>query len=157
MSNQVVITGELSKKRMKCFVWTIPKFSSLRQTGARFCDSLSFTFMNSSFCLRMYLPPLDYNVLSVSLVNICASNCYVTSTFSIRKSDYTLLKFRKGSCNSNTLDGSILRERQFELLPRDTLTIICDLECSSDKQILPPAEETLTKLTGNDEYIFLII
>lgn len=157
MSNEV-ITGELSKKRMKSFVWKIPKFSSLRQTGTDFYDSLSFNFMNTSFRLRIMPPSLAYNVLSVSLVKnptaMYVSDFYGTSTFSIRKSDYTLLKFRKGTCNSNTLEGSILRERQFELLPSDTLTIVCDLESSSVKQILPPAEKRHTRLTGNDEYKF---
>lgn len=146
MSNKGII-GELSEKARR-FEWKIPMFSTLCQTDSCFYDSPSFIFGSMKLHLRMYPPTDNCDFLSVHLNYESEPSCNVNFSFSIKKTDGTLIGTKTADesimsyqpgCD-RFFEGCDLRKQQSELLPSDTLTIICDLEAGG-KQAEQHAED----------------
>lgn len=140
------IIGELNKTE-KGYEWKIPNFSSLCQIDYYY-DSSPFTFMDVPFYLRIFPIRNTYDSLSLFLLSHKELSFDVTYSFSIKKSDGTLVgtKIATKSSVFKQSDGfflfskvSNLEERKSELLPDDTLTVICEL--FTEKQTLISVEE----------------
>lgn len=146
MSNKGII-GNLDETEKRC-EWEIPNFFSLCQTDC-FCESPSFPFANASFHLRIYPLCSPYDFLSLYLKCDSEPSPDVTYSFSIRKNDGTLIgtatkPYVFNQCNgfAKFFKGRYLRTQALELLPADTLTIICELKSDfPEKQTLSNANE----------------
>lgn len=142
--------GELNKTEKGC-EWKIPNFSSLCD-AERFYDSPSFTFLNIPFHLRICPLRKVYGFLSLYLMSDYGPSSGVTYSFNIKKYDGTLIgtKIATYLARSDVLGQSNgfysfcerhnLTDRKSELLPGDTLTIVCEL--FAGKQTLTSVKET---------------
>lgn len=156
------IIGELNQTEKGC-EWKIPNFSSLCQ-AEKYYHSSPFTFVNMSFYLRIFPLRKGYDSLSLFLMSDSETSSDVTYSFSIKKYDGTLIgtKIATKSCGlRDQVDGffslserSNLIKQKSELLPGDTLTIICEL--FAEKQTLISVKEaTILKEKAAAEQIRL--
>lgn len=135
--------GKLEVKEMKVY-WEIPNFISLDN---RYHRSSGFTFLNMNWQLK--IDPFenhftsDWIALHLERDNVALS-CNIMCIFSIKKADGSETGIKDlihafGS-NNNTLIAesfftrSALKEHESELMPSNTLTIVCELKHLSDQR-----------------------